>query len=465
MSLADQVDVLWDHIKSQGKLCSHNEKLFDIYEGDLLQYALDELSKQINFQSFDKAKHRLPPINVLVRLIDKLSKIYQQEPSRDITSERSEDSELLAFYQNEMSFNKKMNNCNEFFNLFKNSLIQPYVFRKKPRLRTISSNMFTVFSDSKVDPNHPTHVITYHAGKDNKGNPTNLYYAYTDDEFMIFDEQKDIRYELMGELGLDDGINVAGTIPFVYANRSSNLLIPKRDTDVLAMTILLPVMLADLNFAVMYQAFSIIYGIDLNDTGIVKSPDAFWNFTSDPDSDKNPQLGILKPQVDIDATLNLIQAEISMWLQTKGIKPGAVGKLTPENFASGIAKILDEMDTSEERQKQVTIYEDVEKEFWYKITNHMHPMWRKRDMIDTTLDFSMSAEVTTNFAPQLPLLNRGDLVDDLKKEVDAGFTTRFRAIKKLNPRMSDEDVNQLIAEIDAERGVSNGMAESENQDT
>lgn len=458
MSLSSQVNVLWDHVKSQGKIAQHNKKLFDIFEGDLLSYALAELSKQINPQSFDLAEKRLPPINVLIRVVDKLSKIYQQEPSRDVSTGSTSDQQLLDLYENSMAFNSEMNNANEFYNLFKNSLIQPYIHNRQPKLRTVSSDMFTVYSDSKVDPRIPTHVITYHTGLDLKNNPTTLYYTYTDQEFMIFDDDKNVRLDLMAEFGpkMEDGINVAGTIPFVYTNKSKNLLIPKIDTDVLAMVLLLPVMLADLNFAVMMQAFSIIYGIDIDDEGIKLSPNAFWNFKSDESTDKTPQLGVLKPQVDIEPTLNLIQAEISMWLQTKGIKPGAVGKLTAENYATGISKIIDEMDTSEERQKQVTVYRDTEKEFWDKITNYLHPFWRSTDQIDTRLDFSSGVQVETNFAPQLPLVNRGQIVDDLKKEVDAGFTTRFRAIKKLNPRMSDEEVKQLMTEIDKERDATSG---------
>lgn len=454
MSLADQIDVLWDHVKSQNKITEHNQKLFNIFEGDLLGYALAELSKQLNPQSYDLAKHRIPAINILTRVTDKLSQIYQQEPTRNVSTNRDSDKELLSMYEQSMSFNSEMNGSNEFFNLFKNNLIQPYIHNMQPKLRTISSDMFTVYSDSDVDPTIPTHVITFHAGKNRKDDPTTLYYVYTDTEFMIFDDEKDLRSDLMSKFGkeLEDGINIAKTIPFVYANKSRNLLIPKIDTDVLSMVLLLPVMLADLNFAVMMQAFSIIYGIDIDDEGIKMSPNAFWNFRSDEGTDKPPQLGILKPQVDIEPTLNLIQAEISMWLQTKSIKPGAVGKLTPENYASGISKIIDEMDTSEARQKQVSVYKDVESELWFKITNFMHPLWRSRNLIDTRLDFSSDAKIQTNFAPQLPLLNRGDLVDDLKKEVDAGFTTRFRAIKKLNPRMTDDEIEQLMSEIDEERG-------------
>jgi len=452
MSLFNQVDVLYDHIKSQRNTINHNADLFNIYEGDLLSFVIKDLKNQLSAQSFDIAKSRIPPINILQRLVDKLSKIYQQQPMRYVNTQIDRDKELLSYYETSMDFNATMNGSNEFYNLYKNNLIMPYVYRGKPGLRSISSDMFTVYSDSKVQPNKPTHLITFHCIKDRDGYDKDVYYTYTDDEFMIFDSDKKIRYDLMAESNNEDGVNVFGKIPAIYINRSKNLLIPKPDTDVKKMSVLLPVMLADLNFAVMMQAFSILYGIDLNNEGMTLSPNAFWHFRSNEDSDKKPEIGVLKPQVDIQPTLELIQSQISMWLQTRGIKPGSVGQLTQDNFASGISKLIDEMDTSEERQKQVAVYSYAESDFWNLIVNHMHPVWRSQSLIDSRLDWTPGAEISTRFHEQLPILNRGDIVADMKAEVDAGFTTRRRAIKKLNPRMSDEDIESLIVEIDTPEG-------------
>ncbi len=484
MASKDQIELLHDYVLEQRDLIKHNDDLFTIYEGDLLRFIVAELQTQLSKESFGMAEKRIPPINVLVRLIDKLSKIYQQNPVRTIEENTGaeKDAELLDWYEKSMDANNIMNCSNEFLNLFKNNLIQPYIHNGMPKLRAIASNSFTVYSDSAVDPTMPTHVITFHSIME-QGKETKLYYVYTDEHFFIFDEHKELRRDIMASLGNEEGVNVAGKIPFVYVNRSKNLLVPLMDSDIKKMTILLPVMLSDLNFAVMMQAFSIIYGVDIDDTGIKMSPNAFWNFKSDESTDKTPQIGVLKPQVDTGATLNLIQSEIGLWLQTRGIKPGAVGQLTVENFASGISKMIDEMDTSEERQKQVSIYQGVEEQLWKLITDYMHPMWRKQGVIDSTLDWSPGVEVRTDFSEQLPLLNRGDIVADLKLEMEAGFISKFRAIQKLNPRMSEEEVDLLMKEIEEEKAANaarfglpvkndgeakeddDGMAEGEDSDS
>ena len=445
--LEKQVEELYQHVQSQGPLLAHNEDLFCIYEGELLSFIEAELKNQLSLQSYEIAKSRIPPINLLTKLIDKLSKIYQQDPMRYALHGTEADKELLHWYEHSMDMNVVMNSSNEFFNLFKNNLIQPYVYKGMPRLRSLSSNMFTVYSESEVDPTEPTHVITFHENKRKDGSIEKLYYVYTDDEFMIFDTDQKIRRDIMSMIGNPDGVNVAGKIPFVYVNRSKNLLIPKIDTDVKKMVILAPVLLSDINFSVMMQAFSIMYGIDIDDQGIKMAPNAFWSFKSDPSTETTPSLGVLKPQVDIQPTMELIQAEIGLWLQTKGIKPGAVGTLTSENFASGISKMIDEMDTSEERQKQVGIYKSVESKIWNLITNHMHPTWKAQGAIDQPLEFHPDVKIVTDFSEQLPMLNRGDIVRDLQSEVMAGFTSKRRAIKKLNPRMSEDQIDELLAEI------------------
>lgn len=451
MGLASRIESLHDYVSSQKQVIQHNTDLFDIYEGDLLKFVLEELKQQISIESFNLATKRIPPINILSKLTDKLSQIYQQSPTRSVIGGTEKDDQLLTFYQKSMDLNSKMNSGNENYNLYKNTLLQPYIFKGTPRLRSIPSNCFTVFSDSQIDPNVPTGVMTFHRAKSKEGKTIPVYYVYTDEEFLIFDDEKNIRTDLMAQFE-NDGKNIFKKIPFVYVNQSKNLLIPKIDSDIKKMVVLLPVMLADLNFAVMMQAFSIIYGIDIDNEGIKMSPNAFWKFKSDPTNDKTPQIGVLKPSVDIEATLNLIQAEVGLWLETKGLKASSVGKLTADNYASGISKMIDNVDTSEERQKQVAVFQNAESELWDLIINHMHPVWRSKQVIETSLDFTKGVSIQTNFCPQLPIIDRGKVVEDLDKEVKAGFISRQRAIQKLNPSFSQQELDELMAEIEDEAG-------------
>jgi hypothetical protein len=82
--------------------------------------------------------------------------------------------------------------------------------------------------------------------------------------------------------------------------------------------------------------------------------------------------------------------------------------------------------------------------------------------VENVGSFSPNLKVKTTFAVQLPMQSRGQVVTDLKNEVSAGFISRQRAIKRLNPELSEGEIQELISEIDTEL---NGDASTESIDT
>jgi len=456
--IKNDIPQLLNHIDKYKSHLAHNEILFNIYEGDLLSYLKADLASQFSPESFEMIQHRICPINVLIRIIDKLSKIYQQSPIRIIVDGKDNDQELLSWYEEQFKINQKFNIYNEFFNLHKGALAEPYLSKNnKPSIRIIPYDRFLPYSNNKVDPTVPTHIIVNYGTVKKQINKKesidiNVYAAYTDSEFVIFDEDGLISKEEMIQIGNPEGVNVFERIPYIYVNKSHNLLIPKQDTDTLKLTKVLPILLSDLNYAVMFQAFSIIYGINVNDENVKMAPHAFWRLTSVGDGEQKPEIGVIKPQIEIDAVLNLVQSEFSFWLNTKGIKPGSIGQASMENFSSGISKMIDEMDITEARIKQVEAFTDAEEEFWDLLINHVHPYWRTLGLIDSNLDWTPGVKIKTIFAEQIPMYNRGQLVKDLKEEVSAGFTTKKIAIRKLNPNLKNEEIDDLISQIDDERG-------------
>ncbi len=455
-------------------------ELIEIYEGDLyssvknkiLQDFTNRKTGEVSTAAYEVLS-RLAPINILTRLIDKLSIIYQQVPVRSVQGGKNSDADLLDWYETEMQINEAMNQANEFFNLFKSCLVYPYVHQGVPKLRTIKNSEFVVISTDKINPMQPTE-LGIRWGKDS--DDVKLYMQVDAFGVRIVDEKHNVRPEFLPHDN-PEGINPFGVLPYVYLNRSKNQLLPKADRDIYFMTLLMPVMFSDLNFAVKYQSFATIYTVDVDTADIKLNPNSLLELKSDPDSEKTPQIGTIKPQVDIDQVTNLIKNQFALWLNTRGVRPGAVGQLTPDNFASGISKMIDEMDTFEDRIKQVSIFSRGETMLWDLIQNYLHPVWVQQGAIENRQLFTPGSSVETAFKEQVPNTTRGDTVADLKAEVSAGFLSRRRAIKKLNPQMSDDEIDELIAEIDGEKDVAikrqqaliapraNGNEAPENQNT
>lgn len=454
MSQTDLTKAIAVYIKQNQCVLDHNHSLFDIFEGNLLPYILCDLEKQLSPQSFEQARMRAAPINILKRMIDKLSRIYTNPPTRTLVGNVTEtDQALFKAYLELFNMNVQMGIANEFFNLFKNTALDPYLDDYgNPKLRIIPSDRYLVYSVSERDPTYPTHFIKC-MGKqsyDVSGKEKEIYGVYSDEEYWVQDSEGNI--VSMGDI---PGVipNEYGEIPQQYINRSLHSLIPSPDTDTLAMTKLIPILLTDLNFAVMFQCFSLVYGIDLDFANVSMSPNAILDLKSNPASGKEPKLGTIKPEADSQKVIELVQTELSMWLQSRSIRPGATGKLTSETFTSGISKMVDEMDTSEDREKQVSYFKEAEEKFWFKMFHNIHPVWAANPDYILKGQFSPGLRIEVEFSEQRPELSRVDLINVIKEELALGLTTKSRAIAELNPDYDDAQVAELLGQINAENTV------------
>jgi hypothetical protein len=205
-----------------------------------------------------------------------------------------------------------------------------------------------------------------------------------------------------------------------------------------------------------------MYGIGVDSKNLVMDPSAFWSIPTDP---ANPtaqiEINTIKPQVDIPQALQLIQAQVGMWLQSQGIKPGAMGSVDGDNFASGVSKIIDEMDTTENRISQIEYFKEAEADLWDLTFNHLHPYWVDGGLIEYNDRWDGGAVVTEFLKPQ-PLVRRSEVIADVKAEHESGFLTLRDAIAKLNQDWSDEQIDEYVLKLGIEK---NGAAENINPDT
>ena len=463
MSLIQEIPDLQEHVKRNSDYLKFNKDLFNIYEGELLEYVIKAMNEQVSKKYLKHIVGRVAPINILKRVVDKLSKIYQQNPVRTAEDGTDKDDQLLTWYEENFMINHKMNLSDEFFNLFSASLIQPYVHQNKPRLRAIPNDRFLVYSNDEIDPLYPTHVIIIQKDDNDLYNEKATYHVYTDEEYMIFDAKWQVDKQKMAALENEEGINPYGKIPFVYVNRSGNLLIPKASEDNLQMTKLFPILLTDLNGATMFLSHSIIYGIDIDDENVQMSPNAFWRLKSDPTTETKPELGVITPQVKIKETIELIESQLSAWLETKGIRISSISNSGSGDAISGISKIIDEMDTAEDRKIQVVHYTKAEHELWDLVTNHLHPDWVKRKLIETNQLWTPGVKIQTSFHDQIPVFRRIDAIKEVLDELGAGLMSTRMAIKRLNPQFSEDQIDEVLQEIKEEGQFKIDIQESDNE--
>lgn len=450
MSIFNEKDQILEHIKNHESNLGFNHKVFEILEGDLVKHVSISLREQLSDRSYNSAMERVAPINLFRKVVNKLSTLYVDDPTRK--TENKNDQELIDDYSFEISVNTFMEDLQKATNAYKWSTIELYE-DNGVKTRVIPSHQFLPYGNDPKNPLKVTAVIKFMGEMKKIPNgrvrekTINVYWVYTADEFMAIDSDGELIQEHMADNG---GINPYGVLPFIFVSKSRYLLVPMPDKDDIKMSILYPVLLTDLNFAAKYLAHSVFYGIDIDSENLHLSPDAVWIFKSDAEG-KKPEIGTIKPDVSIRDVLDLAKEQIAGWLDTKNIKVGSIGKLDGENAASGISKMVDEADTTMERKSQAKYFKQVELQFW-RVLAKMHNELVKAKRIRNMKTFSdpEALYVEINYKEQKPVMTRKEKIEELKLERDAGFRSTKSAIEELNP---DADVEQMMAEIDEEGTV------------
>lgn len=449
MSLKNQIPEILRYIADHNAFIEHNKCVIDIYEGNLAPYVLDVLKSTLSKNYYDQIKGRVLPINILKRVNDKLSKVY----ATDVIREDAKNQKFIDDYSKLLKINQSMSVADEYSNLFKGYLLEPYLYNGVPQLRVIPYDRFLVMSDDKTDPTRMTMVIKFMGERKKKDifgrtSIRNKYYVYTKDEFLAIDSDGEVIGEDMVE---NNGINPLGRIPFVYGNRSRLCLVPKQDTDILAITKMIPVLLTDLSGALMFSVFSIIYGIDIDQANLVMSPNAYWDLKSDPKSDKTPSIGTIKPDADIDKALNYIYQVFSLWLESKGVRIGSIGTLNSGNLQSGVSKIIDEMDTFEVRKINIKFFENEEQELW-SLLKDMNNYWVKSGQFKYKLVDNLDLRI--EFDDPKPIQSDKEILDILLLQLDKGLISKEEVLKQFYPNWKEDKIYKMLYEVKNQDTIS-----------
>lgn len=436
----------------------YNDKLFQIFNGNLLKFVEESLQKELSNRAFLRSRERIPPCNILKKVVDKTSKVYQEDVERDCLNETDKD--LMKFYCQELDINTKFSSGNELLNLHKYFAIEPYLDGNAPNLRIIPAHQFLIYSDSLTDPTKMTVFIKFMGTIKKEGVPVcdkqgriiqtaeqnsteiPLYYIYSDSEFMILDKSGEIH---------ENRINPYGKIPFIVVSVSKFELLPTPDSDNLAMSILIPKLLGDLNYSAQFATHSVMYGIDVDVSNLENNPDSFWCVKSDNKEGSNPAIGTISPTVNIDQVLSLVNSQMALWLDCKGVKVSSMGGMTVNDATSGVSKMIDSSDASSIVKKQQSIFNDAELYFW-DLLKTMHNYWVSNSMLAESLP-AFSEEFTPNikFSEIKILPTRKELLDETKIELDMGVLSLKRAISKLNPKATSEMIEEIYNEIQEEK--------------
>lgn len=463
-----------DHYERYVEYLETNRKLYEIFKGQIRDQIEASLRKEIISPSaFARICERIPPINVLRKGVDKLSKVYIENPIR--LADNTQDKDIMMNISKLSDMDNQMMVANQFYNLHKMFAIEPFVEDGEQMIRVLGGHQFLPYSDDSSNPMNMTVYIKLMGNDtvrvaqefDERGRKVNeedqirrvtILALYTDDEFLIVDTGGAIRRDKMREMGVNidndatSSPNPFGRIPAFYGNKSKSELIPFPNQEGLDMSILIPKLFADLNYSAQFMSHSIIWTKNTDISGQEINPDAVVNLGERTEENGDPEMGVITPTVDIPNVISMIGAQLDLYFSTIGIKTQAGAKVSVGNEASGVSKAIDEGDTTAERKVQVEFFRTAEAKSWDLIAD-MQQIWLKAGILDKERRvFSPSFKETFRvmFAEMKPLKTFQQKITEIQLMRDQKLITRRQSIKQLNPDFTDKQIDNWIKELDDE---------------
>lgn len=393
---------------------------------------------------------RIIPLNIMQKIVNKLATVYKQEPRREPIDGNEADLTNLDSLISVFNLNHKMMQANRYFKLTKNVIIEPYVHLGIPKIRTLPSHTYTPLSDDLVEPENPT-VFVKHISMGNQDQKEDVH--------VVWSETHHYTMNGVGEVIVDpnnpDVVNIYGVIPYVYVKESDDLIIPISDDDLMRMQIVICLLLTDLAFASKYQAWSIIALINASTEKLSFNPNSVISLQSQ--NGETPDIKVVKPELDSDALLRMVEALLGMLLTTKSLSVSTVtGQLQAANAASGVAKILDQSESTEDKEVQISYFTVAEKLLWGKLATSIYPVWVQTGQLApefASMALSQEFELAISFPSQKVVISEAEAVELEIKKLDNGLTTHHMAIQAINPEYTTEEVDQVLHEIAAEKKI------------
>lgn len=406
-------------------------------------------------KAVEELNGRLVTINFMKKVIDKSAGVYTEAPVRMVVDENEADEELLELYEDALRVNMIQKESNRHIKMYKRCLKKFYADDKgRPRALVKPAHSYEVFNLGNQDPVQPD--VVAELIKDAPKLEEMEIHWWSDESFWITDGLGAVKIEAMTTL-LNSGVNEIGSLPFEYLVTSSTEINPPVEDDLLHLCITLPIVITDLFFALKYQCWSIIYTINAATGGKINlNPSSVVELTGDPG--QTPSIGQIKPQVDTDKVIKLIEFVVNMMLSAKGLSTGTLsGSSSASDVVSGVSKMMDSADVIADKNDQQDLFLVDETNVWAKLSSYMIPYWRVRRMLNYKFDteFSPDFMVAIIFKDPKAMISATERATVGIQEIDAGVMTRKKYLQEKYPDWTETMVEEYLKEIDEEKAARN----------
>jgi len=253
----------------------------------------------------------------------------------------------------------------------------------------------------------------------------------------------------MKEMGITSTVNPFGRIPYIYKSKSKMELITYPNQEGFDMSVLVPKLLTDLNYAVQFMSHSIIYikNAELGEQYL--NPDAVINLGRADQDGNDPEIGTVDPKIDISENLKLIEFQLQSYFDGLGIKTKV--SMAGGRAESGISKSIDEGDTTAEKKVQTEFFRCVERELMSLLVD-TQKVWARDNVVDENRAFTDGFLDTfrVQFAEMRVAKTDRQKLEEISLWRQEGLMSKKQAVRMLKPNYTDKQVDEWIAELEKE---------------
>lgn len=442
----------------------------DIFNDKTRKYVISAMVEESGDKTIRKdIENRASNISFAKKIIKKKAMIYKDGARRIASMPDKQDVVDLA--TDLLNINMVQKKTNRYSELHKNAIVGCLPFKNEVtskyylKARTLAPHEYFPIVDSVDNEKLRGVVIPYQItvnkmvsgeasrGKRNGDNDEVMGRTVEATQYIWWLSNYHFTTDAKGEIieGLQDAnfSNPIGKLPFAdFSQIKDGTFIVEGGNDLIESSLLLNVLLTDMYYITKYQGMGLGY---LFGKGVPKNlkvgPSSFISLEVE-ENDPTPQIGFATSNPPIDAHIRQVEQQLAMLLSTNGVDAGTIaGTLTAQNI-SGVSKIVDKADLTDDIEDQKEIYRDNEPILYDIIFSWVKIFGKEKldaKFADLYFDGVDKLEVTTTFNQAAAYSTEEERLRIIEKRLELGLDSLEDALRRDNSEISKEDILKKLS--------------------
>lgn len=167
--------------------------------------------------------------------------------------------------------------------------------------------------------------------------------------------------------------------------------------------------------------------------------------------DPQPTAEFKSAGAPIDDLLQTAEMYIALMLSTNNLstKGVSISLQGGQDFASGVAMILDKAESMEDVNEQADHFVEAEPEIWCLLAK-WHKLFKTRDALDDALmemELPEEPAVQVQFPPPAPIVSEKEKLEILEKRLQLKLSTHLEALMRDDPSLTEETAKEKLKKI------------------